>query len=252
MTVAAWAPAAGQEVDLDSVLERLLELERESEELLESLPPGAREEIERRLEAAAAEAPGGSEREEDEIEVEQVVEQQVEEQEEERVEEMGAVVAETRIPLVEPSSETVEAEVGGCNPLAPFDSSQDGALNGSDRYWRHFYLWVDNGDGDIDEAEVKSLFDVGIRRVSLDLESFTTAEKEVGGIGFEEWVVFELPPNKSSVRRGALTVDSDALERGEGPRLLDAGRTAQRGFQPLRPGLFVATEAEELLELYCP
>ena len=126
----------------------------------------------------------------------------------------------------EAASEPVAGDVAPltrarCNTLLPFDSNQDGQITGADRYWRHLYLWVDDGDGAIEAKETERVFDYDIREISLNLDRYEAKGDVVGEITHDRGVIrFRLYSRSRRSRGGpefaVLAVDVDGVMRGEG------------------------------------
>lgn len=200
---------AAAQPSVDETVERIGELRREIEELLDALPPAQRAEVERRL----AEA------------------------ERERSLARVRVDAEPEPPPRVAPAELVPPEVArpapsrpGCRALAVLDSNADGQVTGADRYWRHLYLELQGED------EPVSLFDLDIRGVTVELDAYTTEQDFVGDIAFDDEAVFRLVGRRRGPDRGSLAIDADGLRRGEGPSLVDAEGQPLRGIQRIRAG----------------
>ncbi|HVS65472.1 MAG TPA: hypothetical protein VMT85_18435 [Thermoanaerobaculia bacterium] len=187
-------PATLAQLPIDEAVRRIRELERQIEELLAALSPAERAEAQRRL--AAGEEPPGEETA------------------------VPATPADPP-PTVEPASR--------CRPLAVLDTNGDARVSGADRYWRHLYLRLDDG-------ELVSLFELDIREVATDLDEYTTAEDFVGDVSIGDEAVFHLVGRRRGGSRGSLALDADGLRRGDGPSLVDAEGRPADGIQPLRAG----------------
>lgn len=202
--LAAARPAAAQDTnptdEAAAAAERIRQLQGEIEELLRSLSPEARREVERLL--AAPEPPPspwpiGGEGEE--------------------------AVAANPEPPVAP---------GGCRPLAPFDTDDDGRVSARDRYWRYLYLVP---PGSVDRGAAADLYESGVRAVDADLAGFSLEESGRGRIDVGRFILFDFDePGRPRTR---LAVDATRLARGDGPQLLPAEvDTPLTGLQPLEPG----------------
>jgi len=254
----AGAPPVGEQ----EVVDRLMELQEEIERLLPFLSPELRRriaaELARRAEAqqeqaeqaerAAREAPEPAGKE---AEAEAGVE--------------GAEAAVTEPPRqvaagpTEPSAARSPAARAACNTLEPFDTREDGRIDSGDRYWRYLYLWTDeNGDGEVTEGEVRSVFEAGVRNISVRLDRFEGKEGSVGLLRVDRWIVLDPLGDGFSggvtgrTDDGALTVDAGALGRFSGPQLLDPDGRPLAGMQPFRPGLSLREASGRVIELSCP
>lgn len=219
-SLAASEPAA---VDEEERIARILELRRERaaldaelEELLEGLTPEGRDEVDRRSKISAQSGPSNPS--------------------------AGArpAVQPPPAPVVERSpaepdavSEVV-AEDPRCGTLDVLDSNRDGEISGSDRYWRYLGLWKDDGDGRVEDDEVRSLYRHDIRRVSSRLYSYTTAKDVDRGIWIEESIRFDLAGQR---QRAVLVIDAGRLARGGDLRLEDSDGVSLEGIEALRAGL---------------
>ena len=185
---------------VDDTVRRIRALEHEIEELLSALPPAARAEVERRL------AEGDADDHEEKRQVTLKAEPE-------------AVAEPTPIADRGPR----------CRPLAVLDTDGDGQVSGSDRYWRHLYLRLDDG-------ETSSLFDLDIRQIAVELDVYTTDRDFVGDVSVGDEAVFHLVPRRRGPSRGSLAIDADGLRRGEGPSLVDREGRPLEGIQVLSAG----------------
>ena len=221
----AVGPAVGQEpageLTPDEIVERILRLRRELDALMEALPAELRGEVERRLA---------------EVEREPVVD---------------SPIVEASAPAEAAASMPAPAEESQCAALAVFDSNDDGFVSGLDRYWRFFKLWLDDGDGDIEEPEVASLYDSGIAQLSARLRSLTTVDGGSGDVWIEDGFVLLDVPGKHG-RTAVLLIDADRLARGGELRLVDVDGTALTGLQSLGEAIAIASAGGEPRPLLCP
>lgn len=270
----------------EEIIERILELREELERLLQALSPEGRRALERRLAERGLERPEGP-HEEGGTSIGSVPDDRSEEG---GTSERGGAAAEaspqTRTPR-EPEAEAVrsaggtpgtEARSAGevvpsapegsargpavserCNTLALLDTQEDGVLDARDRYWRYLYLWRDrNRDGELQDSEVSSLYEEGVRSLGVGLETFGTEGDGMGLVRLSRWIVLDVAGNgfagtiAGDTDDAALVVDSPALGRGNGPELLDPGGEALEGYQPFRSLLRLRLESGEILELTCP
>lgn len=243
--VSAEEPERTDSTQDEQRLERILALRRELEELLEDLSPEERKEFERRWRREQGREPA-----EPAPEVAAIPAPPV------------AVVESSSpappapaepLPVPEPVSppETgpaPEPAAPRCGTLAVLDSNGDGAVSGSDRYWRYLSLWRDDGDGVIEQSELRSLFQHGIRRVSARLYSYTTAKGADRGVWVEDAIYFDLPGRRA---RATLTIDASRLARGDELWLEDAAGARPEGFQALRAGLTWVREDGMRSEVLC-
>ncbi len=245
LALAGPMPATGQEpppngdeeriVQALELMRRMSALESALEELLAELPAGLREEVERRWrEEQAPSSPVPSAAEDAEpaplpAPAPKTVRPAAEDRAPEAPSEPGVEPPPRRPP------ERVEAEPAPaespCGSLEILDSNGDGVVSGTDRYWRYLALWKDDGDGELEPREVRSLYDHGIRRVSARLYSYTTAKDADRTIWVEDLIYFELPGRRA---RGALVIDAGRLERGGELRLEERSGAPLAGFQALR------------------
>lgn len=223
LALPAWGEEPGEvrmSAEERARVERILELRAEIEALMESLPPHLREEVDRL--AAEAKKPAA-------LEVE-------------------AAPAPPPPPALEPAS---------CNALWPFDSDADGRVDGADRYWRYLYLWVDrDGDAEIDERELESVYERGVRWIAVSLRTYGKTKKDaVGQVEvIDDAIRFDLTGDGFAAQAGdgILVVDASRLARGDGPRLLGPEGEALEGYQAFRPDLSLAMSGGETIELDCP
>ncbi|MEO1085961.1 MAG: hypothetical protein AAFY88_17115 [Acidobacteriota bacterium] len=150
---------------------------------------------------------------------------------------------------------------GACRTLGPFDTDGDGKLTGLDRHWRHFYLWTDvNENRKLDEREIESPYDRGIREIDVALRSFVRGKgkrKRALEIQLEEYILLDVGGDGWSGADprgddGALAVDASALRKAGGPDLRDSRGRALEGVLPFRPGLVLRlTDGTEIVA-NCP
>jgi len=166
--------------------------------------------------------------------------------------ETAAAVGSGPEPTIEPDSVTAaKPAIDGCNTLQLFDTSGDGAVSGSDRFWRYLRLWIDgNRDGVVQESEVQHPFDFGIVEISGRLTVFRTDKKGVGDIHREDRLYFE--PLGKRKETGVLMVDASRIQRGDGLTLLSENLDVLEGLQAFRAGLSLRSADGETLLLNCP
>ena len=169
--------------------------------------------------------------------------------------------AEPEVSAVEtpaPASETTGRR--GCNTLQPFDTDGDQKLTGLDRYWRHFYLWLDrNGDGRIDDRELESPYEKGVRQISVNLRSFVRGKKKKARelqIWDEQYLLLDLDGDgwagSPSAKDGALAVDAGAVRASGGPGLVGPGGETLDGVVAFRPGWSLKDSTGQSQALRCP
>lgn len=149
---------------------------------------------------------------------------------------------------VEPS-EAAEAQTSGrrrsCRALEAFDSDGDRKLTGLDRFWRHFYLWLDrDGDRRLTDNELLPPYEKGVRQIPLHLRSFVRGKKKRARefpILNEQYLLLDLDNDGWSgpfptSKDGALAVDFDAVKAAGGPSFLDDQGRPVTGVGAFRPG----------------
>jgi hypothetical protein len=240
------------------IIERILELRREMEALLEVLPPELQEEIERRWrelqEAEAARAASHVPQVEStgRAEVAVVPPPPVPLQTAE-FEPRPESTARAEVAVVPPTPGPEPAAVPVCGTLIPFDSNDDGVLSGADRYWRYLRLELEGGGAGLEAQGPSSLYELGIRTINVDLKFFTTPDKERGDIDVDKAIHIGLVGKGRLVgESGVLVIDADRLARGGEIKLVDGSGTLLAGFQALRPGLALETADGGRLPLLCP
>ena len=233
----------------DESIERILELERQIEDLEAELSPAARERLERRRagrsslsqpsapEASAASAPVEAPNEEITIPDPSAVD-----------------VAEVVSPPPSEAPPRRRLRRPSCNFLEMLDENGDGRLTALDRHWRHLYVWSDkNGDRQAQENEVDSVYARDIREISTHLTTFVRKKGTVGDIRVEDFLRLDVRGDGfGGVDDGILVVNATRLKRGSGPELRSAAGEGLEGFQPFQEGLTVQIGDGEATELVCP
>ncbi len=268
---ASQAPAQTQPVGEEAVIERILELRRQIDELLATLPPAARAELGKRLGACprirTAPSEEGLGREADP---------------QGRV--FGALGAPPDLapaasppvalppspepalpepvvqapPAAEPPLRRRLTRGPHCNFLAPLDGNGDGKISALDRYWRHLFLWSDNGDRTVQEAEVASAYERNVREIAVDLSTFIRKKGTIGEIRMRSAGGSETPlldvrgDGFGGADDAVLVVDATRLKRGSGPELLSAAGEPVEGFQPFREGWQLRADGGEVTVFRCP
>ncbi len=262
----------------EEIVDSILELQRQIEELLSTLPPEVSAELRQRLakppEAGLSSAPAPL--------ADASVAAPAVEPDESDVEPTAADPA----PTVEPATTIAEAAPptearpaattpvkpapsdgipklikrrsrrAPCNTLLALDENGDGKISSADRYWRHLYLWTDkNDDRQLQDREVESAYEHKVREIAVSLETFIRAKGSLGEIRVEDQIVFDLRGDGFSDRDrrddGILVVDASALARGNGPQILGARAEPKSGFIAFRKGLSLDLSGE-ITELNCP
>ena len=238
LPTAAQTETAG-ELSEAQVIERILELQRQIDELIASLPPAARAELEKRLAergapaavpAPAAELPAEAPR-------------------------VAAAERKVQPPPAAAEPPVRRRLVRGphCNFLTAFDSNQDGKVSALDRYWRHLFLWSDaNGDRQIQEAEVASAYERNVREIAVDLDTFIRKKGTIGEVRVGEHLLLDVRGDGfDGGDDGVLVVDATRLRRGTGPDLQSASGEPLGGFQPLQEGRQIREGNGEITVLRC-
>lgn len=242
----------------EAAVERILELQRQIDELLGQLSPALQEEVRRRLARRAAAT-----------EVADVALSTHPQAPEPPAESISS--KENEIAAVSPPAASIPLPVAPapvapspsrrrrstCNTLIAFDENQDGRLSALDRYWRHLYLWRDrNGNSALEEPEVRSAYDLGAREIAIDLETFVDKKGRLHEVRRGRQLIFDLRGDGFAESRGSddavLVIDASALGRGDGPQILDRSGAVLDGLQPFREGLQVRLANGELITLDCP
>lgn len=243
----------------EEIVQQILELREQIEALLEMLPEEVREEVERRWRerlAAAEEAEEPLSEEpiteveaavEPETESDPVVAQDLEIESSTDIEEV--IVTDAEIADTEPPIDSVE-EVPPCGGVYRWDTNEDDLLSGGDRQWRFLRLWFDaDNDGSVDEDELESLFDLGVRMIDVELAYYLNDQGDKEDIDVDDRVW--LRQVGKGRRSGALVIDADRLVRDGRIWLTDADNVQLTGIQPLRPGIFLETKEGEKMPLLC-
>ena len=243
----------------DEIVERILDLQRQIDELVEALPPEARERLARRLagtpepgtpepasEATAAAAPPVASPAPSETAPPPAASPR------ESAVEMSVAAAEP-----EPEARPVRRRLTRgpyCNFLEVLDSNQDGKVSAMDRYWRHLYLWADaDGDRQVDEGEVQSAYDLDVREIAVDLDTFIFKKGHIGEMRVADFVTLDVRGDGlGSGDDRMLVVDATRLGRGDGPRISSASGEPLEGFQPFQEGWRIEHDGGQVTVLECP
>ena len=252
-----------------ALAERVLELRRAERQLLEGLSPALVAEVERLLaEAESGGLPAGEAEfpvaEELPVAEPPVVESPVVESPvvESPVIETPVIEAPViEVPaeatsLGEPPADREPAAAAGrsgspCPGLSLLDFDGDGELSGADRYWRYLHLWLDDGDGRMEEGETPTLYEAGVRSVGLELRAWEGAGEEGGDVRVDERVLFEIPAG-GTLREAILLLDAGGVARGDELSLLGPSGEGLAGMVEVRSEVRVSRQPEgEPLPLLC-
>jgi hypothetical protein len=218
----------------DEIVERILDLQRQIDELVEALPPEARERLARRLAGTPEPSPRDT------------------------AAEIPVAAAEPEPePETQPPSQPVRRRLTRgpyCNFLEVLDSNQDGKVSAMDRYWRHLYLWADaDGDRQVDEGEVQSAYDLDVREIAVDLDTFLFKKGHIGEMRVADLVTLDVRGDGlGSGDDRVLVVDATKLGRGSGPRISSASGEPLEGFQPFQEGWRIEHDGGQVTVLECP
>ncbi len=224
------AAVRGEPPAPEEIVERILELRREINALMAQLPPELREEVCKQLAELDAAPPADA----------------------------TTVTAPPAAAAPVPEPPRRVRKQPACNTLVVFDTNQDGRVDSSDRYWRHLNLWIDrNGDGRVEEREISSPFDRGVREIEVDLAGFERTKDRYGAIRIGEHLVLDLRgdgfdkgPRRSD--DGVLLVDATTLARASGPRILSASGEVVEGIQPFVAGWRIEEANGRVTVISCP
>ena len=256
----------GQEVSADAderneqIILQILELRQQIEDLLEILPEEMRREVEERW--IRSETP----RQEAGPEVDQTATSPV-------ATDPSSITPATD-PMVEPTAEdestrvpppvfddqeasteeeAVVAAATPCGGFRLFDTNEDSLVSGADRPWRFLRLWFDtDGDDLVEDSEVESLFDLGVRQIDVDLRFYNPAEGDSEDVDVDDFIWLRgVDRKKGSGRSGVLVIAADRLASDGRLRIFDLQGTQLTGFQPLGPTAFVETDQGDRFPLVC-
>jgi hypothetical protein len=236
--------APGDALSEDEIVARILDLQRQIDELVQALPPEARERLARRLaEPAAADASPPAPDSAATVTAAAAVEPP------------PAAAVETAA-AEEPQPQPLRRRLTRgphCNFLELFDSNQDGKVSALDRYWRHLYLWSDaNGDRRIQDGEVESAYDLDVREIAVDLDTFLFKKGHIGEMRVEGFVTLDVHGDGlGGGNDRVLVVDAGKLGRGNGPRISAASGEPLEGFQPFQEGWRIELDGQVTV-LECP
>ena len=251
----------------ERLIEQILEMREQLEALLATLPPELRQEVEARWLERQAERQASAQIESPTTPAEIAPLAQPEVPMPTEPIEAIADAEETDDLLFEP----VEAQVDGetsvapaqtedpastatCIHMAAFDTNEDGRVTGGDKYWRYLRLWKDNGDDTVnEELEIQTLYELGIKGFSLNLDYYDLPDDVSGDIRVGESVELMLfGPKIRSGSAATLVVQAGRMSRGSEIWLEDPSGQVLTGYQPIGPTI-VAESAEGRRDpLVCP
>ena len=140
-----------------------------------------------------------------------------------------------------------------CTAWSVFDTNADGALSGADRHFRHFFVWLDNGDGQVAEREMMDPYRLGMRSLALDLRTYDGVKNRAGVVerrlnGGRERLRVEILGTAKGAKGadyGILAIDVGAVLRGSGPAIRRSGGPAlTEGLVLVEEGVQVRATAE--------
>jgi len=248
-------PSSTEKIDplsREEVVQRILDLRRQIEDLLEILPDDVRQEVERRWqESLAAENAG-----------EESLSTTTSGEAPQTEPELAAEVALEDEPALENLPATAEGasvqedfvtpqQSPPCGGFHLFDSNEDMMISGGDRQWRFLRLWFDdNGNGAIEESEIRSPFELGVRHIDVALRFYVNDQGESEDVDVDDLIWLRMV-SKGQQRSGALVVDADRLVKDGRLWLTDASSGRLSGLQPLDPNGLLATREGAIHPLLC-
>lgn len=252
-------PLRAEEVDpatsQEEVIQRILELRQQIEDLLEILPEDLRQEVERRWQEDQARKP-----EEAVIGSPPGPETETEPTPEAKQSGEPAIATEPR-PAREPATtQEVLADEQAATPVVPpcggfylFDTNEDSVVSAGDRPWRYLRLWFDtNSNRSLEEDEIESLFELGVRQIDVALRFYTDDEDNSEDVDLDDLIWLRQVGNARTNRRsGALVMDADRLGRDGRFWLTDDDGGQLTGLQPLASGAFLHTRDGDRFPVLC-
>lgn len=218
----------------EEIIERILELRREIEDLLEALPPELRQEVERRWEVRRSPDRGPTD---------EIAEPKVEP------------------PALPPPADTEAGDLARseeptaavlCSHFKILDDNADDRVSGGDRYWRYLRLWNDDGDSRLTDSEIESLLQYGVKSLEVGLRSYMRADGSTGELDLADVLYLILESGKDATEgRRVLLLDASRLARGE-DRLVDSDGGLLTGWIPIGRGLFLQSAEGMRAPLVCP
>lgn len=250
----------------EEVIERILELREQIEALLDSLPDDVRQQVEKRWQERLSEQPESTPDESQQMQMiepvpesrssaEATTEAQV--ATEIATETVEDPVVENALPegklAVAESQTELAATPPPCGGFHRFDTNEDALISAGDRQWRFLRLWFDtNGDEVVEESEIESLFELGIRMIDVNLKFYVNDKGDSEDVDVDDQIWLRMIGKTGEKQRsGALTVAADRLVRDGRLWLTDADRVQLTGLQALRPEDFLETKNGERYPLVC-
>ena len=133
------------------------------------------------------------------------------------------------------------------------DTNGDGLVSGGDRQWRFLRLWFDNGDENLEEAELESLFERGVRQIDVNLRFYTNEDGDSEDVDAGELIeLIQVGTGNSPRRTGVLVINSDRLTRDGVLTFFGSDGDPLSGYQPLDAGSFLAGETGDRVPVICP
>jgi len=258
-------PANAEEAESDAsgsqeeVIKRILELRQQIEDLLEMLPADVRREVERRWREGHVGKPDEAVKPVEEAVTGTAPETSVEPTVEPILSTEPALAPEAApasepAATEEPLAEQLEVVAAPpCGGFHLFDTNGDSFVSGGDRQWRFLRLWLDdNGNGDLEEDEVKSLFELGVRQIGVGLDIYLNDEGDSEDVDVDEVIWLRgVGKGKANRRSGALAVAADRLVSDGRFWLTDRQGVQLTGYQPLGLGTLLDTHEGERLPVLC-
>ncbi len=274
LLILLWLPAActfaqdtaadDEKLTEDEIVERILDLQRQIQELVQALPPETRTRVMDRLAVAPDAPPAAAEP----APAPPAVAAEPAAPSESAVIADAPVAAPPPAPVPHPDPLAVaesEAEPEPppvrrrltrgpqCNFLEFLDSNEDGKISAFDRYWRHLYLWTDsNGDRQAQEDEIESAYDLKVREIAVDLGIFLFKKGHIGEVRVEELISLDVAGDGlGGGNDRVLVVDATKLARGTGPKISTADGEVLTGFQAFRAGWRIEHDGDQVTVLEC-
>ena len=269
ITPPAWAresDSVESPPDHQETVEEILELRRQLEALLSTLPPELREEMERQwreqleegeappvtpsiTEPVAGTDPIDSESKGDGTESDPSVLAGTDSKDSTPIDE----ITESSSPVTAADLVASDESPPSCIHLAAFDSNNDRVVSAGDRYWRYLRLWNDNGDGIVDEElEIDSLYELGIREIRVELDYYGLPNNVSGDITVGDQVQLILvDPKRNSAAPATLVVQAGRIARGGEIWIADESGAVLDGYQTIGPAIVAETSEGDRLPLVC-
>jgi len=207
VVVAAPGPTAAQRTTpaQQRIITRILELQREVDQLLTQLPPGLRAQVREDLARPPTAGVGAR-------------------------------------PTTGTATTGVAATVGterarsAPSSVDPFDGTGDGKLTNADPAWRALRIWTDaNGDGTMNPGEVATVSTSSIREIDARLRVFVRRNGDSGSIRRADRIELDLRGDGFRSGAGILCLDIGSIA-DVGFEIRSARGQDLRGVQPLQAG----------------